>query len=394
MQIPENILVLIEKYQTGKASTEELHILNEWYHSFNDAEVKLVTDSTDIEHQISEAIRLRLAETMEQNTGIIPATRSRKWPLTAAAAALLLIIVSAVFYFTYNPRIADKPVAKVPAVKKALVNDIDPGGNKAVLQLADGSKIILDSASQGLLTSQGNITVEKLKDGLLLYKVSDNADSDGAAMVYNTISTPRGGQYMVTLSDGTNVWLNAASSIYFPVTFKGNERRVEITGEAYFEVAKNTTMPFKVKAANSEIEVLGTHFNVNAYTDEASVKTTLIEGKVKVSSAGNAGKQFLSPGQQSAVGVTGNIALVNNPDIEEVLAWKNGKFQYNAADIKQIMRQMTRWYDAEIEYHGAVNLHFTGELPRYERLSVLLEKLALTNEVHFKIDGKKVIVSR
>ncbi len=394
MQIPENILVLIEKYQTGKASAEELRILNEWYHSFNDSEVKLETDSNDMEHQVNEAIQLRLQETLEQNNYTVPATRKRKWQITAAAAALLLIIVSAITYFTNTSQTVTKPVAKAPAVKTVPVNDIDPGGNKAVLQLADGSKIILDSASQGLLTSQGNIKVEKLKDGLLQYKVSDNGSSTDGAMVYNTISTPRGGQYVVTLSDGTKVWLNAASSIYFPVSFKGNERRVEITGEAYFEVAKNTAMPFKVKAANSEIEVLGTHFNVNAYADEASIKTTLIEGRVKVSSEGNTGQQFLSPGQQSSVTGAGKITLANNPDIEEVLAWKNGKFQYNAADIKQIMRQMTRWYDAEILYQGTVNLHFTGELPRYEKISVLLEKLALTNEVHFKIDGKKVIVSR
>ncbi len=392
MRIPENIIVLIERYQAGKATKEDIHLLNEWYHSFNDSEAELLTDKS--EEQLSDELRRRLMSTI-RNTPVYPLQQPRRKWVYAAAALLLLFITAGVYRLVTVNSSSDKSVL-AQETAGAVVTDLAPGGNKAVLQLADGSAIILDSAANGMLSQQGNIKVEKLDNGLLAYTMAGKQITESDAAFYNTISTPRGGQYQVTLSDGTKVWLNAASSIRFPVFFTGNERKVEITGEAYFEVARNAGRPFKVKTTLSEVEVLGTHFNVNAYDDEAAVKTTLLEGMVKVILPAKEGKQsarFLQPGQQSGVTKDGQISVLNNADTEEVMAWKNGRFQFRSADIKSIFRQISRWYDVDVIYKGNVNLHFTGQLKRDEYVSKGFEKLALTGEVHFKIEGKKIIVS-
>ncbi len=392
MRIPENITVLIEKYQAGTATQDEIQYLNDWYHSFNDSEAELLTAKS--EEQLSTDIRNKLMKTIQQAPVHPIHTSRRKWYY--AAAAILLLFISAAIYRLIPANTGGNGQAQADISAASIVTDLAPGGNRAILKLADGSAIILDSAANGMLTQQGNIKVEKLSNGLLAYTIGGKQLSENDAAFYNTISTPRGGQYQVTLSDGTKVWLNAASSIRFPVLFAGNERKVEITGEAYFEVAKNISRPFKVKTSASEIEVLGTHFNVNAYDDEAAVKTTLLEGIVKVSVPVSAGKQasrFLQPGQQSGITKDGNIAVLNNADTEEALAWKNGRFQFRSADIKSILRQISRWYDVDVVFKGNVNLHFTGQLNRDDYVSKVFEKLALTGEVHFKIEGKKIIVT-
>lgn len=391
MRIPENILVLIEKYQTGTITNDELKQLNEWYHTFDDREAELLTGKTEV--QLTTDIRERLMKTIQEAPVYSLHQSRRKWYF-AAAAILLVFLTATVYRLTTTDSSSANSLAETSA--GSVVTDLAPGGNKAILRLADGSAIILDSAADGTLSEQGNIKVEKLSNGLLAYTIGGTQLTANDAAFYNTISTPRGGQYQVTLSDGTKVWLNAASSIRFPVFFAGNERRVEITGEAYFEVAKNINKPFKVKTTASEIEVLGTHFNINAYEDEAAVKTTLIEGIVKVSVPVTAGKntsRFLQPGQQSGISKEGTISVLNNADTEEALAWKNGRFQFKSADIKSILRQISRWYDVDVVYKGNVNLHFTGQLKRDEYVSKVFEKLALTGEVHFKIEGKKIIVS-
>lgn len=391
MQIPENIQVLIEKYLAGKATPEEKLLLNEWYYSFKDSEVEVTAGENETEQQMGERIKIRLLETIRQE-GEQPVIVPRgKWKMTAAAAVIFMLL-SAGTYFIFLSKSSKKEIAKIETAKPELKNDIAPGGNKAVLTLADGSAVILDSVSNGIISRQGNIEIKKLNNGLLAYTINGKQVTENDEAFYNTISTPRGGQYQVTLADGTMVWLNAASSIRFPVLFTGTERKVEITGEAYFEVTKNKAMPFKVKTAGSEVEVLGTHFNVNAYNDESLIKTTLLEGSVKVST-GNQGAKILQPGQQSGISKEGKISVFNNADIEEVMAWKNGRFQFKSADLKSILRQISRWYDVDIVYNGNVNLHFTGQLPRNDNASKVFEKLALTGEVHFKIDGKRIIVS-
>jgi ferric-dicitrate binding protein FerR (iron transport regulator) len=389
MQLPENILTLIEKYQAGKATSEEKRLLNEWYHSFNDNKVEISADENLTEELLSERLKLRLKGTIQQNIKLVALKPRRKWRL---AVAVVLLLLSTSAYFIFFAKSSKQEIADTKQNAAPVKNDIAPGSHKALLTLTDGSTIILDSASNGTIIQQGNIKVDKLKNGLLAYTINGKQVTENDEAFYNTISTPRGGQYQVTLSDGTKVWLNAASSIRFPIVFKGAERNVVITGEAYFEVAKNTAIPFKVKAASSEIEVLGTHFNVNAYDDEATIKTTLLEGLVKIS-ANNQSPKFLQPGQQSGITKDGKINVIANADTEEAIAWINGRFQYKSADIKSILRQISRWYDVDVEYNGNVNIHFTGQLPRNQNVSGIFEKLELTGEVKFKIDGKKIIVS-
>ncbi len=392
MRLPANISALVEKYQSGTITPDELCLLNEWYRSFDDSEVEIVAE--DINGQlISDRIRIRILETIQEDK---KAKQIKKWRIPAVAASIILLLTAAIYFFLNQSSSAEKQKATA-IVSPTLSNDIVPGGNKAVLTLDDGTTIILDSAANGIISTQGNIEVEKLENGLLAYTINGKTISENEDAFYNTITTPRGGQYQITLSDGTKVWLNAASSIRFPIVFMGNERKVTVTGEAYFEVAHNTAKPFKIKAADSEVEVLGTHFNINAYDDEAAIKTTLLEGKVKVLALSNQNgvqAKFLTPGQQSIIAKSGSINVLSNADTEEAVAWKNGRFQFNSADLKSIFRQISRWYNVDVEYKGDMDLRFTGQLTRSDNVSKVFEKLKLTGEVNFKIEGKKIIVSR
>ncbi len=385
MEQPKDLETLIEKYLQGNATPEEKEILNRWYHSFDDEEV-VVEEADANESKLKLAIQQRLLQT----TGIRKKIPVQRHFARIAAAILLLLGGFSIYYFLTSKKetqITQK--IQVPPVPAPIL----PGGEKAVLTLADGSTIILDSAANGLLSNQGTMKVEKLKNGELSYTVNGKKITEKDEAFYNTISTPRGGQYHVTLSDGTEVWLNAASSIRFPVAFIGNERKVTVTGETYFEVAKDAAKPFKVKTEKEQVEVLGTHFNINAYADEPMVKTTLLEGKVKVMSDGMQAA-FLLPGQQSGISANGNITIANDADLEEAVAWKNGRFQFNSADLKTILRQVSRWYDVDIEYRSKVDLHFTGQLTRDSDVSKVFEKLALAGEVHFKTEGRKIIVTK
>ena len=396
IQFPENILVLIEKHHAGTITPDEKLRLNEWYQSFDDSELELTANENETEQQLHDRIKNRLFETIRHQNELVVTSPHRTWQIRSVTAAVILILLLIGTYFILSSKSSKQEIVKTAPTETKLKNDIAPGGNKAVLTLADGSTIVLDSASNGTISQQGNIKVKKIGNGLLVYTINGKLVTENDEAFFNTISTPRGGQYKVTLADGTEVWLNAESSIRFPVVFTGTERKVEITGEAYFEVAKNKNMPFKVKAASSEIEVLGTHFNVNAYNDEAFIKTTLLEGMVKVSIpalAGNQSSKFLQPGQQAEINKKGEINVLDNADTEEAVAWKNGRFQFKSTDLKTILRQISRWYDADVEYKGNVNLHFTGQLTRNGNVSKVFEELALTGEVHFKIDGKRIIVS-
>ncbi|HEY8916861.1 MAG TPA: FecR domain-containing protein, partial [Chitinophaga sp.] len=254
------------------------------------------------------------------------------------------------------------------------------------LTLADGSSITLDDAANGTLASQGNTRVIKL-NGKLSYNAADNSQPLG----YNTIATPRGGQYQVELPDGSLVWLNAASSLRFPTAFTGKDRRVEIVGEAYFEIAKNAAMPFFVKVKNAEVQVLGTHFNIMAYDEEEIVRTTLLQGSVRfVSGSSN---QLLAPGQQSQMERNGQVKIENSVDLSEVMAWKNGIFHFKSEDITTVMRQLSRWYDIDIVYQeNEVNDRFNADIPRDTKLTDVLRVLELTGSVKFKTEGRKVIV--
>lgn len=310
--------------------------------------------------------------------------RSFSW-VKFAAAAIFIITAGSVYFWLNTIKTSPQTVqAKIISTKVTPV--IAAGTNKAVLTLADGSNIVLDSMGQGILAKQGNAKVIKLNTTTLAYNATDENNQE---VLYNTLATPNGGKYQLILPDGSKVWLNAASSIHFPTIFTGKERRVTVTGEAYFEVAKNAAMPFKITVKDMEVEVLGTHFNVMAYDDENSMNTTLLEGSVKISKG--VIKKMLVPGQQSVINSTGEINIVD-ADMEEVMAWKNGWFQFNAADIKTVMRQISRWYAVEVVYEGKIpDGHYSGAVSRDNDIFQVL-KIMQSGGVRFKIEGRKVIV--
>lgn len=335
----------------------------------------------------SAAILNRILEEGRRNGHkIIAGSYRRKYAvIIRVATAAALVLVTSVVYFQNKP--VHVPQQKI--TKSVVLNDALPGGNKATLTLANGKTIILDDAQNGILARQANVNVKKAKDGQLIYHVIGHPPSDQMPRL-NTISTPRGGQYQVVLPDGSKVWLNAASSLKFPTLFKNKTREVELTGEAYFEVAKNAAMPFKVKSGSGEVEVLGTHFNVMAYADEAEMKTTLLEGAVKIKSG--SGSEMLRPGEQAVLNESGLIKKIAHANVDEEVAWKNGLFQFDDTDIQTVMRQASRWYDLDISYEGTIPLQrFTGRISRNVRASGFLSMLEYMG-LNFRIQGKSIVI--
>lgn len=326
----------------------------------------------------------------------------RKKPLMyilsrVAAAVITLFVLSAGIYLGYK----ELSKRQVPAEHAYKRQDVLPGGNKAVLTLGNGSVINLNAAASGALANQGGMQVIKLDSGQLAYR-STGRGSSSDNVQYNTLSTPRGGQYQLILPDGSKVWLNAASSIRFPTAFVGGKREVEINGEVYFEIAENARMPFIVKNGDMKVQVLGTHFNVNAYDDEVRVKVTLLEGKVKVSS-GNGDAAVLKHGEQAILQPVQDslertkdrrIAVRKDVDLDEVMAWKEGLFVFHNDDLVSIMRKLQRWYDVRVEYENknAAASHFTGTVRRDVNLSKVLKMLELTGGARFEIRSRTIIV--
>jgi transmembrane sensor len=328
--------------------------------------------------------------------GIHRHTSKRKLYLKRwVAAASILILFSSGWYFRFSTtNNLPSPFVKIQQEDGKLRNDLPPGRNQAILTLADGSKINLDSAKNGILIRQGNIKIIKSDDRKLLY-YTDKQNSNGAD--YNTISTPRGGKYEIVLPDGSNVWLNAASSLKFPTSFRDKSREVTLTGEGYFEVVKNASMPFYVRVNDMTVEVLGTHFNVNAYDDENSVATTLLEGSVKLKKGLSADSKsqtiFLEPGQQAGLTKDGGFKIDHHANMKEVIAWKEDNFEFNNAAIPAIMRQISRWYNVDVVYEGSIpDRRLTGKFSRNINLSQLINMLQYTG-VNMKIENKKIIIS-
>lgn len=318
--------------------------------------------------------------------------------LRVAAAVIALVAISVGIYLGYN-EISNRQVPAEQAHKSQ--QDVSPGGNKAVLTLGNGRVINLNAAASGAVANQGGMQVIKLDSGQLAYRAADRSASPDE-VEYNTLATPRGGQYQLILPDGSKVWLNAASSIRFPTAFMGKKREVEISGEVYFEIAENARMPFIVKKGDMKVQVLGTHFNVKAYDDEVKTKVTLLEGKVKVTS-GNGGSAVLKHGQQailqrfqngSGQPTTQKISVKEEVDLEEIMAWKEGLFVFRNDDLISIMQRLQRWYDIHLEYESndASASHFTGTISRDADLSKVLKMLELTGGVHFEIKDKTIII--
>ncbi|MFI5139426.1 MAG: FecR family protein [Sphingobacteriales bacterium] len=378
-QLKKEFRILTKKYLNGTATPAEIQIIEQYYDLFGDETEftgQLTGPETEIlENRLKEGIVNRIS--IKENK-TVPFYRG-----TLMRAAAILIFVSAGAYFFYSRHTRQ---SQQIAQNKPYKTDIAPGGNKAILTLANGTKLILNNAKNGDLSTQAGTRVVK-QDSLISYKATA-ANSNEVS--YNTITIPNGGQYQLVLADGTKVWLNAASSLRFPTAFTGKNRTVELTGEAYFEVAKNKDKPFNVKTATQTVQVLGTHFNINAYSNEATVKTTLLEGSVKVYS-GNA-VVMIRPGQQSVLANNGTFAVKDDPDTDEIVAWKNGLFQFNEADIQTIMRQIARWYDIDVEFKGKLPADlYRGKISRNVNVSQVLKILELSG-INFTIEGRKIIV--
>jgi transmembrane sensor len=372
---PKDIEDLFERYVNGKATPEERALVETWYLTSSDKKADIPQGQAETDQQ--ESLNTILSQ-------INPVRHL--WPRIAAAASILLIISIGSWFFLLHKNISANQYANNRVIRKQIV----PGGNKAFITLSDGTNIALGDAKAGKLAEQGHVQISQTKDGQIHYSGIGPAigQSAGDQVMYNTAFTPRGGQYEFVLADGTKVWLNASSSIRFPVAFTGNERRVQITGEAYFEVAHNAAMPFRVEARGQTVEVLGTHFNVNAYDDEASVKTTLLEGSVKVSTPG--GSKIIRPGEQSDF-KDGKLK-VSEVDVDNVVAWKNGYFSFKDDDLRTVMRQIGRWYDVDIIYEGNLpERRFSGEIARNLNIAQMLDVLTFKN-VHYKITGNQITI--
>lgn len=317
------------------------------------------------------------------NTFIIP-----RWLKLSAAAVLLICLSAGLYWFISQPEQNKLPVA-VSAKDSTYTS---PDHNKAMLTLADGTVIPLDAVQQSDIPDQQGTKIIKIDSALLSYQNNTGNSVSNQPLVFNTVTVPTGGQYQLILADGSHVWLNSASSLKFPTAFTSNERRVELQGEGYFEIAKNAAKPFIVATGNSQVQVLGTHFNVMAYTDEEAIKTTLLEGSVKLTNDNH--QTLIRPGQQ-AVLLPGNNAkfAVNTANIDEVIAWKEGRFRFDEMNIKPIMRQIARWYDVEISYEGDLSgITLSGSVPRKENVNQLLRALEMSNRVKFEMTGNRIVV--
>lgn len=312
--------------------------------------------------------------------------RSRRGRYALAVAGCVVVLAAA--YLIGRPGPGAAPLVQTDT----LTQDVLPGGNRAVLTLANGQQVLLDEKQNGQLARQGSSSVVKVSSGLLAYNagVGHSPAKEVESMIYNTLTTPRGGQYQVLLPDGSKVWLNAASSLRYPTAFTGKERCVYVTGEAFFEVAARPAQPFRVRIKGSELEVLGTEFNVNTYGDHYRMSTTLVSGRICITVGSH--RQLLDPGEAAKVSMEGGLTLMRDADIEEATAWKKGLFYFHNADVKTIMRQLSRWYDVEVVYFGEdTGRRFNGQIYRSLTLSQVLQVLHLGN-IQFKIAGKKLSV--
>lgn len=369
----QNIKDLLLRYKSGDCTEEERALVENWYLNWEEGSFDLS------EHEFLDDLALIKKD--------LP--KPKKWNIfyyRVAAAAVAMITLSVAFHFIFNPNSGSD---KNDMVARQQPAKIIPGSNKAILTLADGSTVVLDGNAQVDSINQFGVKISKSADGKLAYskgkgsKVSD---------VYNTLTVPRGGHYNVILPDGTKVWLNAASKLRFPIAFNGRERKVELSGEAYFEVFENKAKPFKVVCDYQEITVLGTHFNVNAYEDESFIKTTLLEGKVRITK--DSEHAVLTPGEQSVTSESSSsIKLLKDIDVQESIAWKNGLFVFEKESIYSIMNKISRWYDIEVEYRGNLKgKEYSGNISKFEEVKEVIKTMELTGTIQFKFEGRRVIV--
>lgn len=408
----DRIEELLAKFLAGDISTDEKAELEQWLSSDDRHNIFQFVhkeewvkkgiedlDKIDVESGYEKYITRYHSREVEPDNYEMPApTTSRRIPwLAVAAAAVIIFSLGSWYYFFRSTK--QQQAQKEPVDRYH--NDIAPGGNVATLQLADGRTIRLDESAKGLLASEGETTVEKTADDRLEY--SAGSQTVNGKTRFNTISTPSGGQYHVVLPDGSRVWLNSASSIRFPLSFTGSERKVTITGEAFFDVTHmkrgQHKLPFIVtiqqaSGSTGEVQVLGTRFNINAYNDEPSVKTTLLAGSVRIVPASRPDQaKLISPGQQADYNSFGDV-VIRTPDTSSTVAWRDGRFNFQNESIQSIMRQLARWYDVKVLFRDNIDARFVATFPRDIQMSEMLKILEKTNIVRFAIEGKTVTVMR
>lgn len=372
---------LVSRISDGSATEREIALYNDWYNHFQQKNAtwdeQTMGNREMVEQIISERIHARIGR--PSRTKLI-----KIYARVSVAAAVLCLAIFTLFKI-YSPVIEHGEWAELPGQEKQ-ETDIQPGRNRASLHLADGTYIDLDSIRSGDTVMQSGITLSKAENGELIYDATRKRSELGPD-TYNTLSTPRGGQYQIILPDGTKVWLNAVSSLRFPVSFAADKRKVELSGEAYFEVSRNKNAPFVVSMDNAEVEVLGTSFNISAYPENA-VTTTLISGSVKV--RGENDSRVMVPGQQAVV--DGSISI-NKVDTELAVAWKNGWMAFSNEEIRAIMEEASRWYDVDVVYRGSsiAGRRFTGDIHRSSSLSEFLKVLELSG-IHAKIEGRQLVI--
>ncbi|OQP59115.1 hypothetical protein A3860_38770 [Niastella vici] len=394
---------LLQKYPD--LNQEEQEQLNRWLEQGNNRNYfNQILDKGILEEDLRQLDQLKTEsrqsweKLLRLKQGQAKVFRLKNSVFYAAAAAAIIIIISSIVFFKLNQTKKENDLV-VQGSKVPVVTDVKPGQYKARLTLADGSSVVLDSFSNARLVQQGSTNVFT-KDGQLVYQRQGKQNEEA---LYNTLTTAKGETYGMTLSDGSMVWLNSQSSIRYPVAFNNEIRKVEITGEAYFEVAtaysisgsgQKRKQRFVVSLNGVDVEVLGTKFNVNSYTNENTVKTTLLEGKVKVHSSTNNTETTLQPGQQATWNKQSQqINKLDDVDVDEAVAWHYGYFQFNDADLETVLRQLVRWYDVEVVYQGNIpQREFWGKISRKNTLSQVLETLE-KNNVHFKLEGKRIVVA-
>ncbi|MBC9928967.1 FecR family protein [Chitinophaga qingshengii] len=367
---------LANKWLEGTITPRERELLDQWYQQGQDEQVDIPASFVAGEAAHDERIRAGI----RKKIAAMKVTRKARFPRRWQAAAAILILVSAGAYLLFV-----NPSPSLPIVKNDTLS-ISPGSSKAVLTLGNGFTITLDSTGRQVI-QQGHTRVQQT-GGRLTYA----ATGTETAVSLNTLHTPRGGQFQLTLPDGTRAWLNAASSITFPTAFTGKNRSVTVTGEVYFEVAQNAAQPFFVHAGAVDITVLGTRFNVMAYTEETAIRATLLQGSIRVGKLDNT--LLLKPGEQAGLPENSERFTVSHPNLEQVIAWKDGIFRFKDENIVNIMQQLARWYDIEPVFKGNMaGKDFSGTISRGSAIQEVLHMLALTEDIHFKIEGRKVIVS-
>jgi len=372
----KNIKSILEKIRSGNLTPKEETIAKYWIHKLNPGKPAEYSDE-DLERVSDEMWQVL---TKEQ---VLPARTTRLWPPIAAAASIIIAIGVGFFFYTNQSK---KDIVRTATY----ANDVAPGKIGATLTLGSGRKIKLSAAANGEIAKEAGISVAKTADGQLVYQINPSSKNE-TKRTYNTLTTANGETYILTLPDKSKVWMNAASSLTYATALnERGQRRVKLSGEAYFEIAKDKAHPFVVESKGQEVEVLGTHFNVNAYDNEPVIRTTLIEGSVRISD--HQSQKILKPGFEAVN--TGSGIQLNNVDTELAVAWKNNKFVFDETDIRYIMRMIGRWYNVEVIYTGTIpEEKFWGSVSRYENVSEVLKSLEQTGKIKFRIAGRRIYVS-